>query len=69
MAFLSISAPLFVPAFPLHRINFGLKVLRWVGWVAESSNQGHAYLTTGYDLDRFYLPSVVYFIKTFKMQI
>ena len=31
MAFPSVSAPLFVPVFPLDRSNSGLKFLRWVG--------------------------------------
>ena len=39
MAFLSISAPLFLPVFPLDRNNSGLKILRWVG--------SHAYLLEG----------------------
>ena len=31
MAFPTVSAPFFVPAFPLDRSNSGLKILRWLG--------------------------------------
>jgi hypothetical protein len=31
MAFPSVSAPFFVPVFPLDRNSYGLKFLRWVG--------------------------------------
>jgi hypothetical protein len=40
IGFPSVSAPLFVPVFPLDRSNSGLKV--WEGWVAPFSTVGHA---------------------------
>ena len=49
MAFPSVSAPLFVPAFPFKRRNSGVIFLRWV---APSLNCGPC-LTTGYGLYRF----------------
>ena len=40
LAFPSVSAQLFVPAFPLDWKNSGLILLRWVG---DPSTRGHAY--------------------------
>jgi hypothetical protein len=54
MAFPSVSALLFVPAFPFDMRSSGIIVLRWV---TPSLNWGPC-LYTGYDLYRFYLPFV-----------
>ena len=54
MAFPSVSASFLVPAFPLDRINSGLKTLRWVS--ALSLNWGSC-LSTGYGLFGFCLPT------------
>jgi hypothetical protein len=43
MAFPSVSAPLFVPVFPLDRSNSGLKFWRWVGGPIPQLGS-HAYL-------------------------
>jgi hypothetical protein len=58
MVFPSVSALLFVPAFPLDKSNSGLNF--WKEWVAPSTNLGPC-LTSGYGLYRFPFPFVGYF--------
>ena len=43
MAFSSVSAPLFVPVFPLDRENSGLNIYEMGGWSLHSTG-GHAHL-------------------------
>jgi hypothetical protein len=57
MDFPSVSALLFVPAFPFESWNSRLIFLRWVG---DPMPQLGAVPITGYDLYRFYLPFVGY---------
>ena len=57
-AFPLVSAPFFVPGFPLDRNNYGLKVLRWVGGPIPSLEPC---LSTRGGLFRFYVPTVGHF--------
>jgi hypothetical protein len=57
MAFPSVSAPLFVPAFPLDRNNSGLIFLRWVGGPIP---QPWAMPVSEYGIYRFSFPFVGY---------
>jgi hypothetical protein len=54
MAFLSVSAPFFVPAFPLERDNTELKIFRWMGGLFPPQGAMPFYW-------RFYLNAVGYF--------
>jgi hypothetical protein len=58
MAFHLVSAPIFVPAFPLDRNKSGLKTLKMVGLLHPSTG-GQLEMVSG--LFRFYLSSVEYF--------
>jgi hypothetical protein len=58
MVFLSVSAPHFLPVYPLDKSNSGLKFWRWVdGPILQPC------LTSGYGLHRFSLPFVQYYLK------
>ena len=57
LAIPSLSVPSCVPAFPIDRLNFGLKVL-WVGWCLLSLHWGSS-LDTGGGFFRFHIPNGV----------